>query len=97
MQGILHSITPHDQEDNAYMVEMHLNSDMHVFQIDVDCNRIGTQDLRVIHGSRDFYRILQLDNTLISPILKAVAHVYDGIEIDLPMTIQESLPHHDNF
>ncbi|MEM8536192.1 MAG: hypothetical protein AAGF95_35530 [Chloroflexota bacterium] len=97
MQVILHSITPHEQEDNAYILEVQINNDRHVFQIDIDYNRIGTQDMRVIHGSRDFYRVLQLDNTLISPILKAVAHVYDGIKIDLPMTMQSSLPHHDNL
>jgi hypothetical protein len=77
------------QDEHQFKAIIHIDTQSYTFTFTVNTYRIGSDDVRVIHGEPEFYQVLHQHQAAITVITKLVGRVYGGESVDLPVEIPD--------
>lgn len=77
---------------DIFDVEMLVGATIYTSQVRVDVFKLGGDSVQHASSERDLWEILQHNARAVGKIYKLVFKIYNGKEVELPVTISENLP-----
>ena len=77
---------------NIFDIKMLVGANIYTSQVTVEVFKLGDDYVQHASSERDLWDILQHNARAVGKIYKLVFKVYNGQEVELPVTISEHLP-----